>query len=134
MKLDTVHVVHIPDRDDGIYVFADAQDAADFLEACNDWRANMTEEPVLYDAHAKNIIETERSEQEEPEIILITVTSSPYHMDEDLPWSYEPDAFCAWVHEVFLEGYKRDVAVPDLDMAISIVRNMGYDIETTEEP
>ena len=61
---------------------------------------------------------------------LITVTASPFQWDEDLPWSYEPDAFCDWVHEVFLEGYKHDVPVPDLDEAIEIVRDRGYTVIT----
>jgi hypothetical protein len=60
---------------------------------------------------------------------MIRVKKSPFREDENLPWDYEPDAFCAWVWEVFLEGYKRDdVPCPTLEVAISYLSGMGFDI------
>jgi hypothetical protein len=64
-------------------------------------------------------------------MILVTVTHSPHTEDTNLPWSYESEGFCNWVHEVFLEGYKCDVAVPSLHEAIKIVTDLGYGVTST---
>ena len=46
---------------------------------------------------------------------------------------YDPDAFQAWVHEVHLEGHKRDVAVPSFKKAIKIVKEAGCTVELDPE-
>ena len=62
--------------------------------------------------------------------MLIKVTHSPFKEDENLPWEWEHNAFCDWVWNVFLDGYKRsDVECPDLETAIGYLRNMGFVIE-----
>lgn len=67
---------------------------------------------------------------------MITVTQSPnledYDDDNPPPWRYEPEAFCTWVHETFLEGYKREVLLPSVEEAISIVEKWGYEVEVTD--
>jgi hypothetical protein len=42
---------------------------------------------------------------------------------------YAKDGFRSWVHEVFLEGYKRDVKIPSLPAAIEIVEGAGCAVE-----
>lgn len=42
---------------------------------------------------------------------------------------YEPDDFRAWVHEVFLEGYKRKVRFPSLSKAVEIVEAAGCKVD-----
>lgn len=62
---------------------------------------------------------------------MIKVIVSPYEEDKALPWEYEDHVFIQWVHEVFLEGYKRDVPVPSVEEAIDIVLAAGYWLETS---
>jgi len=61
--------------------------------------------------------------------VVYTVTRSPHPEDDPPPWSYGENAFCAWVHEVFLEGYKRDVPMPSPGDAMEILINAGYEVE-----
>ena len=48
--------------------------------------------------------------------------------ENPLPWKWGEEDFRGWVHEVFLEGYKRDVSFPTLNEAIEIVENHGYTV------
>lgn len=60
---------------------------------------------------------------------VICVVASPYPEDSHLPWQYSEDAFCDWVHEVFLEGNTRKTPLPSTPAAIALLISMGYKIE-----
>lgn len=59
----------------------------------------------------------------------ITVLKSPHSEDDPPPWNYSEEAFCTWVHEVFLSGYKRDIPIPSLNDAINIATDFGYTVK-----
>lgn len=54
----------------------------------------------------------------------ISVLKSP-HSEK----TYSEEAFCTWVHEVFLSGYKRDIPIPSLNDAINIATDFGYTVK-----
>lgn len=65
-----------------------------------------------------------------PKLIRVTDPN-----DGDSVGVYDLDAFRGWVHEVHLEGYKRNVRVPSFKKAVEIVEHAGclveFDPETT---
>jgi len=70
-----------------------------------------------------------KKKTEKPLPTLVSVTDP----EEGSFGVYDPDAFRAWVHEVHLEGYKRDVAVPSFDKAVKIVKGAGCTVELDPE-
>jgi hypothetical protein len=61
MTLSTVYVVHIPERDDAIYLFSDEQDADRFAEAAGGGAPDPT--PLIPSRHSvvQELIDQERS-------------------------------------------------------------------------
>lgn len=59
----------------------------------------------------------------------VRVISSPYPQDDGFPAEYEEQAFLDWVDEVFREGYKKDISPIELDTAIELLEELGYDVE-----
>lgn len=66
---------------------------------------------------------------------IYRVLASPFEEDEDFPWEYEESAFCAWVDEVFLEGYKKhhNTPLPSPEECLDLLEGNGYDIEVVQE-
>ena len=59
---------------------------------------------------------------------IIDVVSSPVPEDTDFPWSFTEEGFQSWHHEVFLEGYKKDVPLVSVGDAKAHLEKLGYKV------